>query len=131
MQSRYNISYLALSLPKKQCASVLLAYATHFLQCATVVFSNGVITLNNGGVEEQKPRGIFDRPRRFSPPPKELLFEPSSSNKLYDLSLTNMIVFSIIHRQEYFDDKQFTHSIKASHLILDVKLEDHKSDASA
>jgi predicted dehydrogenase len=132
-KSGYDTSYFALSLSKKQCASVLLSYAAPCLQEATVLFSNGIITLNNGVVEEHKPRDIFDQSGRFTPPPKELLFKPSSSNEFYDLSLSNMIdfFFSTLQRQGSFDDKQFFLGIKASHLILDMESYDQLSEESA
>ena len=132
-KSGYDTSYFALSLCKKQCASVLLSYAAPCLQEATIIFSNGIITLNNGVVEEQKPRDTFDPSGRFIPPPKELLFQPSSPSEFYDLSLSNMInfFFSTIQRQGSFDDKQFFLGIKASHLILDMESYDQRPDASA
>lgn len=132
-KSGYDTSYFALSLCKKQCASVLLSYAAPCLQEATIIFSNGIITLNNGVVMEHKPRDIFDQSGKYTPPPKELLFKPSSSNEFYDLSLSNMIdfFFSTIQRQGSFDDKQFFLGIKASHLILDMESYDQKSEESA
>jgi predicted dehydrogenase len=132
-KSGYDTSYFALSLLKKQCASVLLSYAAPCLQEATVLFSNGIITLNNGVIEEQQPRDIFDQSGRFAPPPKELLFKPSSSNEFYDLSLSNMIdfFFSTILKQESFDDKQFFLGIKASRLILEMESYNQKSDVLA
>ncbi len=122
-KSGHDTAYFALSLDKKQCASVLLSYAAPCSQSATVLFSDGIITLNNGIVQEQKPRDIFDQSGRFVPPPKELFFKPSSSNEFYDLSLSNMIdfFFSTIQRQGSFDDHQFFLGIKASHLILDME----------
>lgn len=126
----HDTAYFVLSLDRKKCASVLLSYAAPYLQEATVLFSNGVITLNNGVVEEQKPRDIFDKSGRFAPPPKQMLFKPSSPNEFYDLSLSNMIdfFFSTIQRQESFNDEQFFLGIKASHLILDMESYDKKTD---
>jgi predicted dehydrogenase len=128
--SGHDTAYFALSLDRKKCASVLLSYAAPYLQEATVLFSNGIITLNNGVVEEKKPRDIFDKSGRFAPPPKQVLFKPSSSNEFYDLSLSNMIdfFFSTIQKQKSFDDEQFLLGIKASHLILDMKSYDQKTD---
>ena len=119
----YDTAYLALSLDNKQCASILLSYAAPCSQTATVLFSDGIIKLDNGVVQEQKPRDTFDQSGRFVPPPKELFFKPSSSNEFYDLSLSNMIdfFFTTIQRQESFDNHQFFLGIKASQLILDME----------
>lgn len=129
-KSGYDTAYFAMSLNTKQCASVLLSYAAPCLQEATILFSNGIITLNNGIIMEQKPRDIFDQSGRFIPPPKELLFKPSSSNEFYDLSLSSMIdfFFSTIQMQGSFDDEQFFRGIEASQLILDMETYDRKSN---
>lgn len=125
-ENGYDTAYLSLTLENKQTASVSLSYAAPYSQTAMMLFSDGIITLNNGVVEEQKPRDTFDEYGRFAPPPKELFFKPSSPNEFHELSLSDMIdfFFSALRGGGSFDDRQFFLGIKASHLILDIAFHD-------
>ena len=104
-------------------ATILLSYAAPFRNTATMMFSDGIIDLQDGTISVQTPRDFFNASGLFSPPPKQEIKSFPSSREYYNDSIINTIseFFKIVQGSLDGSLHDFSCSLETTKFLLKLQ----------
>lgn len=102
---------------------ILVSYAAPFHNEVKVIFTNGIIYMQDGIISVATPRDTFDSNQRFISPTRKILYKAESINEYFDLSLKDSIKFFMQHVKHNSPIPVEFHnqSIKTTQVILNEK----------
>jgi predicted dehydrogenase len=118
---------IVLTLASDRLVEIVISYATPYINTARVVFTDGIVVLDDGRVREYAPRESFDADGRFATPPARTIHESPSSKAYYDASILRVIqsFVATVATGDELDEADFERAVRSAELVLDLESGGH------
>ena len=111
---------LMLGTSQRVAVQIFLSYAAPYINSAQLIFTNGILRLDDGRVTIAGPRDSFDDNGRFASPPETTYSEAKSSLDYYNKSILESLNHFVegINTRNGFDITSFARALDAAQLVL-------------
>jgi len=104
---------------------IYMSYAAPYTNSAKLIFTDGILGLDDGCLRLYSPRDSFDEAGRYTTPPYQEICRFDTTQDYYDQSLVRSleIFWDVVVSRQRFPDDGLAMALKSAKLVLDMSVE--------